>query len=375
MQVKFHPYNAPAGGWGSVRSLARNFARNGNPVSAGLTLMNQNKPRGFSCPSCAWAKPAAPHVFEFCENGAKATAWELTQHRATPEFFAQHTVRELESWSDNALESTGRLTQPMRYDAATDRYVPVTWEAAFADIGDRLRRHDPKSVVFYASGRASLETAYMYQLLARLYGTNNLPDCSNMCHETTSVALPESIGVPVGTVMLEDFAAGRLRSSSSARTSAATARACCMTCRKRAGAASPSSPSIRCTSAACEEFTNPQSPKEMLTGKPTHISTQFHQVKTGGDMAAIMGMCKALIGWDDARHHGNDASAGLGLHPPAHAWLRGIRRRGARRGLGRTGAPLRPDAQRDGGGRAGLRPSQCGDRHLWHGPDTASSKA
>ena len=95
MQLKFHSYNAPAGGWGSVRSLAKNFARNGNPVSAGLTLMNQNKPRGYACPSCAWAKPAAPHIFEFCENGAKATAWELTQHRATPTFFAQHTVCEL----------------------------------------------------------------------------------------------------------------------------------------------------------------------------------------------------------------------------------------------------------------------------------------
>ena len=92
MRQEFRAYNAPAGGWGSVRSLAKNFARNGNPVSAGLTLMYQNKPRGYACPSCAWAKPASPHVFEFCENGAKATAWELTQKRATPEFFAQHTV-------------------------------------------------------------------------------------------------------------------------------------------------------------------------------------------------------------------------------------------------------------------------------------------
>jgi anaerobic selenocysteine-containing dehydrogenase len=176
MRQEFRAYNAPAGGWGSVKSLAKNFARNGNPVSAGLTLMYQNKPRGYACPSCAWAKPASPHVFEFCENGAKAAAWELTQKRATPEFFAQHTVRELESWSDNALESTGRLTHPLRYDSATDHYVPVPWETAFADIGSRLRQFDPKSVAFYASGRASLEAAYMYQLFARMYGTNNLPD-------------------------------------------------------------------------------------------------------------------------------------------------------------------------------------------------------
>jgi molybdopterin-dependent oxidoreductase alpha subunit len=304
MQVKFHPYNAPAGGWGSVRSLARNFARNGNPVSAGLTLMNQNKPRGYACPSCAWAKPAAPHVFEFCENGAKATTWELTQHRATPAFFARHTVRELESWSDNALESTGRLTHPMRFDIATDHYVPVSWESAFADIGERLRRCDPNSAVFYASGRASLETAYMYQLLARLYGTNNLPDCSNMCHETTSVALPESIGVPVGTITLDDFQHadaifffGQNVGSNSPRMLHDLQEA------RRRGVPIVTFNPLR--ERGLEEFTNPQSPKEMLAGAQTHISTQFHQVKSGGDMAAIMGMCKALIAWDDARHNGN----------------------------------------------------------------------
>jgi molybdopterin-dependent oxidoreductase alpha subunit len=304
MQLKFHSYNAPAGGWGSVRSLAKNFARNGNPVSAGLTLMNQNKPRGYACPSCAWAKPAAPHIFEFCENGAKATAWELTQHRATPTFFAQHTVCELESWSDNALESTGRLTQPMRYDAATDHYVPVSWESAFADIGERLRRYDANSAVFYASGRASLETAYMYQLLARLHGTNNLPDCSNMCHETTSLALPESIGVPVGTVILEDFQHadaifffGQNVGSNSPRMLHDLQEA------RRRGVPIVTFNPLR--ERGLEEFTNPQSPKEMLAGEHTRISTQFHQVKTGGDMAAIMGMCKALITWDDARHNDN----------------------------------------------------------------------
>ena len=205
MKMEFKPYTAPAGGWGSVESLARRFTREGNPVSAGLTLMYQNKPHGYACPSCAWAKPAAPHVFEFCENGAKATIWELTQKRATPEFFAVHTLRELEGWSDQALEAAGRLTDPLRYDAASDRYLPVPWHTAFIEIGATLRGCAPNSTVFYASGRAGLEAAYMYQLLARLYGTNNLPDCSNMCHETTSVALPESIGVPVGTVTLDDF--------------------------------------------------------------------------------------------------------------------------------------------------------------------------
>ena len=157
-------------------------------------------------PKLCLGEAAPPHVFEFCENGAKATIWELTQKRATPEFFADHALRELEGWSDHALEAAGRLTDPLRYDAASDRYLPVPWLAAFTEIGARLCSFAPNSTVFYASGRAGLEAAYMYQLLARLYGTNNLPDCSNMCHETTSVALPESIGVPVGTVTLDDFA-------------------------------------------------------------------------------------------------------------------------------------------------------------------------
>ena len=185
MKTDFRQYNAPAGGWGSVKSLARRFALDGNPVSASLVLAYQNKQHGFACPSCAWAKPAQPHLFEFCENGAKATIWELTQKRARPEFFAKHSVGELATWSDHDLEAAGRLTHPMRYDAATDRYVAVEWQEAFNDIGARLRGFDPNSVIFYTSGRASLETSYMYQLLARMYGTNNLPDSSNMCHETT----------------------------------------------------------------------------------------------------------------------------------------------------------------------------------------------
>jgi anaerobic selenocysteine-containing dehydrogenase len=137
---------------------------------------------------------------------AKATAWEITGRRCTTDFFAAHTVSSLESWSDHALEEQGRLTHPLRWDAASDRYVPVAWDEAIREIGAELKRLDPKQAVFYSSGRASLEASYMYALFARLYGNNNLPDSSNMCHESTSVGLPLSIGVPVGTVTLEDFA-------------------------------------------------------------------------------------------------------------------------------------------------------------------------
>src|SRR5436190_9029361 len=190
------PYNSPAGGWGSARSLAKSLTRERVVASAPLALMRQNKPDGFACVSCAWAKPAQPHLFEFCENGAKATTWEITTRRVTDEFFATHPLRELEAWADHDLEELGRLTRPMRWDAVTDKYVPVEWGDAFRDIGQELKALDPKSVALYASGRASLEASYMYALFARLYGTNNLPDSSNMCHESTSVALPESIVVP-----------------------------------------------------------------------------------------------------------------------------------------------------------------------------------
>jgi anaerobic selenocysteine-containing dehydrogenase len=204
---KFAAYNAPAGGWGSAGSVARSLIDNGPTFDGAEALLKQNKPDGFSCVSCAWAKPADFHPFEFCEEGVKATTWELTSRRCTPEFFLDHTVTQLESWSDHDLEDLGRLTHPMRWDSQSDKYIAVSWEDAFQDIGRELNSLQPDQAVFYASGRACLEASYMYGLLARMYGTNNLPDSSNMCHESTSVALPESIGVPVGTVTLDDFKA------------------------------------------------------------------------------------------------------------------------------------------------------------------------
>ncbi|MET0428085.1 MAG: molybdopterin-dependent oxidoreductase, partial [Microvirga sp.] len=189
-EIDLHPYDGPAGGWGSAKSLGTILTQEEVTVKGTRVLMQQNKPEGFMCVSCAWAKPADHNPFEFCENGAKATAWEITEKRCTPEFFAQHTVSALRAWPDFDLEEQGRLTHPMRYDARSDRYVAVSWAEAFAAIGSELkaiRADDPKAAIFYTSGRASLETSYMYGLFARLYGNNNLPDSSNMCHESTSV--------------------------------------------------------------------------------------------------------------------------------------------------------------------------------------------
>src|SRR5215469_4035811 len=298
-ETHVHPGDGSAGGWGSVKSLGSILRREHVVIEGAGVLIHQNKADGYSCVSCAWGKPAKPHPFEFCENGAKATAWELTHRRAPPEFFLKYTVRELETWSDHDLEQQGRLTAPMRWDPRTDRYLETTWEEAFAEIAAELRAQAPENLVFYTSGRASLEASYMYQLLARMYGCNNLPDSSNMCHESTSVALPTTIGVAVGTVGLEDFEhtdciffLGQNPGSNSPRMLHQLQDA-----RRRNVPIVTINP-LRETGLI--KFINPQSPFEMLSGISTRISTQYHQVRAGGDLAALTGICKALAEADAA---------------------------------------------------------------------------
>ena len=157
----------PLGGWGPAPASASILFQEHAVVRGSRILMHQNKPEGLACVSCSWAKPAHPHVVEACDNGIKATAWEITSKRTPTEFFAEHTVSELLTWSDHELEEQGRLTDPLRWDPGTDKYLPVPWSEAFDAIGQELKTLAPKSVVFYASGRASLETAYLYQLFAR----------------------------------------------------------------------------------------------------------------------------------------------------------------------------------------------------------------
>ncbi len=199
-------YNAPAGGWGALKATAKAVREQMDAGSAGVTLFRTNKPDGFDCPGCAWPDKEHTSTFQFCENGAKAVTWEATKKRVSPEFFAHHTVSELWKWTDYELEDAGRLTHPVIYDRATDKYQAISWDAAFERIGEVLRaQNDPNKVEFYTSGRASNEAAFLYQIFAREYGTNNFPDCSNMCHEATSVGLPHSIGLGKGTVSLEDF--------------------------------------------------------------------------------------------------------------------------------------------------------------------------
>ena len=292
-------YEGPAGGWGSLKGMGKVFARELSTPAVAETLMRQNKAGGYMCSSCAWGKPAHPHPFEFCENGAKATIWDLTRDRCTPEFFAEHTVNELLGWADYDLEMQGRLTEPLRYDPASDKYVVCRWDEAFTGIARELNALDPRSVVFYASGKASLEASYLYALFARLYGNNNLPDSSNMCHETTSVGLKKVIGSPVGTCTLEDFEHcdaifyfGQNPGTNSPRflhgLKSAVERGC------RIVVFNP----VR--EQGLVRFINPQNPAQMLTGHATELAHMYLQVKPGGDIAALMGLCKRVLAADDA---------------------------------------------------------------------------
>jgi molybdopterin-dependent oxidoreductase alpha subunit len=297
----------PSGGWHSVKGLAGILIKEHVLLRGTRLLMHQNKPEGFACVSCSWAKPAKPHAFEFCENGAKATAWEATPKRTPPEFFLEHTVTELRSWSDNALEAHGRLTAPLRYDPVSDRYLEVSWEDAFAEIGQELKALQPESVVFYASGRASLETSYMYQLMARMYGSNNLPDSSNMCHESTSVGLTESIGVGVGTITLDDFEKTDLIMFFGQNVGVNSPRMLhqLQDARNRGVPIITFNP-LR--ERGLVAFVNPQSPSEMLLGHETAVSTSYHQLRIGGDIAAMMGICKALMELDQDANHAGEAA-------------------------------------------------------------------
>ncbi len=291
--------SGPAGGWGSLKGIAQAFGETWATPAALDSLRRLNKPKGVMCSSCAWPKPANYSAFEFCESGAKSTLWELTSARCQPNFWDSHTVTELREWKDHDLEKTGRLTHPMRYDRASDRYVAVSWDEVFADIGATLKPLDPESVMFYASGHAGLEASYLYALFARLYGNNNLPQSSNMCHETTSVGLTKVIGSPVGTIVWDDleetdcfFFFGQNPGTNSSRFLRPLQAA-----KKRGAKIVTFNPIIE---QGLVSFVNPQSPLDMLTGKETKISDQYHQLKSGGDVAAIVGLCKVVLAADDA---------------------------------------------------------------------------
>ena len=285
---------AKAGGFSSLQSTFKQVLRSQKTRQNIKNLLRVNQTDGFDCPGCAWGDNKQG-AFQFCENGAKAVAWESTGKTVGAAFFAEHSVRRLQAQSDYWLEYQGRLTEPLRYNPASDHYEPVSWDQAFAIIATKLQSlASPDEVEFYTSGRASNEASYLYQLFGRLYGTNNFPDCSNMCHEASGVGLIQSVGVGKGTVVLEDFDVakaifvfGQNPGTNHPRMMNALRQAA------RQGCQIVTFNNLK--EVALERFASPQSPAELLTPAATRISHQYLTPKLGGDMAAVRGMAKYIL--------------------------------------------------------------------------------
>lgn len=292
---RYKPYNQPAGGWGAAGATAKVLLQQSVIGKGSKALLAMNQPGGFKCPSCAFPDADERRKLEFCENGAKALAWEATQFRAGRELFARHTVTELMAQTDYWLEMQGRLTEPMRYDAATDHYVPCSWDDAFALIGRHLRALDsPHQAEFYTSGRTPNEAAFLYSIFVREFGTNNFPDCSNMCHEPTSRGLPPAIGVGKGTIVLQDFdhaeaifVIGQNTGTNSPRMMSNLVEA-----RKRGIPIVAVNPMPE---RALIRFAEPQDVVQMATFGSTEISSEFVHIRIGGDLALIKGMMKVMF--------------------------------------------------------------------------------
>ncbi|AKA03376.1 hypothetical protein SAZ_13700 [Streptomyces noursei ZPM] len=264
-----------------------------------LTLLRVNQKNGFDCPGCAWPEGDKRHAAEFCENGAKAVAEEATLRRVTPDFFAAHPVADLATRSGYWLGQQGRLTHPMYLPEGAEHYEPVTWERAFDLIADELTALDsPDEAVFYTSGRTSNEAAFLYQLFAREFGTNNLPDCSNMCHESSGSALTDTLGVGKGSVLLEDLykadliiVAGQNPGTNHPRMLSALEKA------KAGGAKIISINPL--PEAGLERFKNPQTPRG-LAGGGTALTDLFLQVRLGGDQALFRALNRRILETDGA---------------------------------------------------------------------------
>lgn len=297
-QIK--PYRAAAGGWGSLEATTRFVLDSKAALKNMRNLMRMNKARGFDCPGCAWGDDNKS-TFSFCENGAKAVTWEATRRMVDTDFFAKHSVTTLYTQSDYFLEYQGRLTHPLRYNAETDHYEPISWDDAFALIAQHIKAMDhPDQMELYTSGRASNEASWLYQLFGRLMGTNNFPDCSNMCHEASGTGLKRSIGVGKGTIRLDDFdhadaifVFGQNPGTNHPRMLHSLRHAA------DHGAKIVTFNTLR--ERGLERFADPQKPLEVVTSKAGNISSSYYQPNLGGDMAAVRGMVKSLLETHRAR--------------------------------------------------------------------------
>lgn len=304
----------PAGGLASLASSARHVASRVGLADGARTLLEMNQPGGFDCPGCAWPDPEPRGAIEFCENGAKHLAHEATRRRAGAELFATHSIAELAARDDVWLEAQGRLVEPMWRPPGADRYRPISWPDAFARIGETLRAlASPDEAVFYTSGRTSNEAAYLWQLFVRRFGTNNLPDCSNLCHESSGAALGQTLGIGKGTVDLEDFdladaifVIGQNPGSNHPRMMT-TLRAA-----HRRGCTIVTINPLR--ERALVRFAHPQHPLELAGATSTPITDLWLRVRVGGDVALLQAISKEVLAaearapgevldWDFLRTH------------------------------------------------------------------------
>ncbi|WP_336158559.1 FdhF/YdeP family oxidoreductase [Amycolatopsis sp. VC5-11] len=297
------PKGWAAGIPGVAVSLARGVEQMG-PVRTARTLRLLNQRDGFDCPGCAWPEPRQVDgekrkMAEFCENGAKAVAEEATKRRVGREFFAAHPVSELNERTDYWLGQQGRLTEPMVLREGGSHYEPISWDDAFGLIADELRGlSSPDEAIFYTSGRTSNEAAFVYQLLVRAYGTNNLPDCSNMCHESSGAALSATTGIGKGSVSLADIhqadlivVVGQNPGTNHPRMLSALEQA------KGHGAKVIAVNPL--PEAGLMRFKNPQNVRGVV-GKGTPLADEFAQIRLGGDLALFQAVGHLLLQWEDA---------------------------------------------------------------------------
>jgi molybdopterin-dependent oxidoreductase alpha subunit len=291
-----HDYHHPAAGWGASRSVGRVIEHSEEPAEGlrAMFVMN-HEDGGFDCPGCAWPDDPSGLRLDICENGVKHATWELARAKANREFFAAHTVSELAGWSDYDLEAVGRLAEPMGYNGASDRYEPISWEDAFALVGSQLRGLDsPHEASFYTSGRLSNEATFLYQLWVREFGTNNLPDCSNMCHEASGRALQAAIASGKGTVDLNDWeqADAIWLMADNAATNAPRMLTWLAEADRRGAQLIHINPLLE---AASRRTIVPHEFVDMATFHTTDTATMNVQVRIGGDMALLRGVAKAVF--------------------------------------------------------------------------------
>jgi molybdopterin-dependent oxidoreductase alpha subunit len=287
------PVPGAAGGLAALAASLRHLQRDGALKTGGRALLAMNQADGFDCPGCAWPEPTAKERsrFEFCENGAKAMAEETTTRRCGPEVFEQFSINTLRELSDFELGQLGRLTHPLVLDGR--HYRAISWDDAIALLASELRTAGPTGTALYTSGRTSNEAAFLYQLVGRMFGTNNFPDCSNMCHESSGVALAETIGVGKGTVSLGDFdhadlilVVGQNPGTNHPRMLSTLREAA------KRGAEIVAINPLR--EVGLTRFSHPQKPLDVLAGG-VPLATEFIQVPIGGDQALFLGLAKATL--------------------------------------------------------------------------------